>query len=154
MQSLKGAICKRNNFFIKVPESPSQVSITSIMETSLEVTWTPADPLDLVLQYMVEVKNMSGAWKPITEIIQGTSVVVNNLRSFTTYTFRVRAENGLGTSNYSQSSRNVTTLEGGMVKSLACGEWGLPSPFSARLRHLLFASCANNHASYAGYKRI
>lgn len=96
----------------KIPESPSQVSITSIMETSLEVTWTPADPLDLVLQYMVEVKNMSGAWKPITEIIQGTSVVVNNLKSFTAYTFRVRAKNGLGTSNYSHSSRNVTTLEG------------------------------------------
>ncbi|KAK2566723.1 Hemicentin-1 [Acropora cervicornis] len=96
----------------KVPDSPSQVKITKIMETSLQVSWAPANPLDLVLQYMVEVRHMQGAWKPVLETIQGTSVLPINLHSFTAYQFRVKAKNGLGTSNYSKPSQNVTTLEG------------------------------------------
>jgi len=96
----------------KVPDSPSQVKITKIMETSLQVSWASANPLDLVLQYMVEVRHMQGAWKPVLETIQGTSVLPINLHSFTAYQFRVKAKNGLGTSNYSKPSQNVTTLEG------------------------------------------
>ena len=84
------------------------------METSLQVSWAPANPLDLVLQYVVEVRHMQGAWKPVLETIQGTSVLPINLHSFTAYQFRVKATNGLGTSNYSMPSQNVTTLEGGM----------------------------------------
>ena len=84
------------------------------METSLQVSWAPANPLDLVLQYVVEVRHMQGAWKPVLETIQGTSVLPINLHSFTAYQFRVKAKNGLGTSNYSKPSQNVTTLEGGM----------------------------------------
>ena len=84
------------------------------METSLQVTWTQSEPLDLVLQYVAQVKSETGVWEPVNDTIQGTSVLVNNLVSFTAYTFRVKAKNGLGTSNYSQPSRNVSTLEGGM----------------------------------------
>ena len=84
------------------------------METSLHVTWNQSTALDLVLQYMVEVKSATGDWKLVNETILGTSVLVSELNSFTAYSFRVRAKNGLGTSPYSQPSQNVTTLEGGM----------------------------------------
>ena len=94
------------------------MTITKVMETSLQVTWSHSDPLDLVLQYMVQVKTTEGDWEPVNDTIQGSSVLVNNLNPFTTYTFRVNAKNGLGTSPYSQSSQNVTTLEGGMGKNL------------------------------------
>lgn len=84
------------------------------METSLHVTWNQSTALDLVLQYMVEVKSATGDWKLVNETILGTSLLVSELNSFTAYSFRVRAKNGLGTSPYSQPSQNVTTLEGGM----------------------------------------
>lgn len=101
-------------FLISVPEAPSQVSVTTIMETSLQVSWSQSDPLDLVLQYMVQVKSGAGDWEQVNDTIRGSSVLVKNLNSFTVYSFRVRAKNGLGTSPYSQPSPNVTTLEGGM----------------------------------------
>ena len=101
-------------FFISVPVAPSQVSVTSIMETSLQVSWRQTDPLDLILQYMVQVKSEVGDWEKVNDTIQGSSVLVKNLSAFTGYSFRVRAKNGLGTSPYSQPSPNVTTLEGGM----------------------------------------
>ena len=103
-------------FLISVPEAPSQVSVITIMETSLQVSWRQANSLDLILQYMVEVKSGAGDWEQVNDTIQGSSVLVENLNSFTVYSFRVRAENGLGTSPYSQLSPNVTTLEGGMRK--------------------------------------
>ena len=84
------------------------------METSLHVTWNQSSALDLVLQYMVEVMSATGDWEQVNETILGTSVLVSELNSFTAYSFRVRAKNGLGTSLYSQPSQNVTTLEGGM----------------------------------------
>lgn len=84
------------------------------METSLQVSWSQSDPLDLVLQYMVQVKSGAGDWEQVNDTIKGNSVLVKNLNSFTVYSFRVRAKNGLGTSPYSQPSPNVTTLEGGM----------------------------------------
>lgn len=99
---------------VLVPVAPSDVTITTIMETSLHVTWNQSSALDLVLQYMVEVKSATGAWGLVNETILGTSVLVSELNSFTPYSFRVRAKNGLGTSPYSQPSQNVTTLEGGM----------------------------------------
>lgn len=88
------------------------------METSLHVTWNQSSALDLVLQYMVEVKSATGDWELVNETILGTSVLVSELNSFTAYSFRVRAKNGLGTSPYSQPSQNVTTLEGGMQRNL------------------------------------
>ena len=84
------------------------------MEMSLHVTWNQSSALDLVLQYMVEVKSATGDWELVNATILGTSVLVSELNSFTTYSFRLRAKNGLGTSPYSQQSQNVTTLEGGM----------------------------------------
>lgn len=101
---------------ISVPEAPSQASVTTIMETSLQVSWSQPNPLDLVLQYMVEVKSGAGDWEQVNDTIKGSLVLVNNLNSFTAYSFRVKAKNGLGTSPYSQPSPNVTTLEGGMRK--------------------------------------
>lgn len=103
-------------FLVSVPEAPSQVLVTTIMETSLQVSWSQSDPLDLVLQYMVQVKSGAGDWEQVNDTIKGSSVLVKNLNSFTVYSFRVRAKNGLGTSPYSQPSPNVTTLEGGMRK--------------------------------------
>ena len=103
-------------FFISVPEAPSQVSVIAIMETSLQVSWRQTDPLDLILQYMVQVKSGEGDWEQVNDTVQGTSVLVKNLNSFTSYSFRVRAKNGLGTSPHSQPSLNATTLEGGMIK--------------------------------------
>ena len=99
---------------ISVPVAPNQASITTIMETSLQVSWTQSDPLDLVLQYMVQVKSGAGDWEQVNDTIKGSSVLVNNLDSFTAYSFRVSAKNGLGMSPYSQPSLNTTTLEGGM----------------------------------------
>ena len=84
------------------------------METSLHVTWNQSSALDLVLKYMVEVMSATGDWELVNQTILGTSVLVSELNSFTGYSFRVRAKNGLGTSPYSQPSQNVTTLEGGM----------------------------------------
>ena len=104
--------------FVSVPRPPFQPSVTSIMETSLEMTWTQSDPLDLVLQYMVQMKTVVGDWEQVNDTIKGSSVRVNNLQAFTVYSFRVKAKNGLGSSQYSQSSQNVTTLEGGMRRSL------------------------------------
>lgn len=98
--------------FARVPRAPSQPSVTSIMETSLEVTWTQSDPLDLVLQYTVQMKTVAGEWEQVNDTIIGSSVRVNNLIAFTAYSFRVKAKNGLGTSENSLSSQNVTTLEG------------------------------------------
>ena len=103
-------------FLVSVPEAPSQVSVITIMETSLQVSWRQANSLDLILQYMVEVKSGAGDWEQVNDTIQGSSVLVENLNSFTVHSFRVRAKNGLGTSPYSQPSPNVTTLEGGMRK--------------------------------------
>lgn len=40
------------------------------------------------------------------------SVVVNNLSPMTTYSFRIRAENDLGKSDYSQEITVTTTIEG------------------------------------------
>lgn len=67
---------------------------------------------------MVEVKSATGDWGLVNETILGTSVLVSELNSFTPYSFRVRAKNGLGTTPYSQPSQNVTTLEGGMQEIL------------------------------------
>lgn len=101
---------------ISVPKAPSQASVTTIMETSLQVSWSQSDPLDLVLQYMVQVKPGAGDWEQVNDTIKGSSVLVTNLNAFTAYSFRVNAKNGLGSSPYSQPSPNVTTLEGGMRK--------------------------------------
>jgi len=100
-------------FLISVPEEPSRVSVATIMETSLQVSWRQSNALDLVLQYAVQMKSGTGDWEQVNDTIRGSSVLVKNLNSFTVYSFRVSAENGLGTSPYSQPSPNVTTLEGG-----------------------------------------
>ena len=102
---------------ISVPKAPSQPLVTTIIETSLQVSWSQSDPLDLVLQYVVQVRSVTGAWEQVNDTIKGSSVRVNNLNAFTAYSFRVKAKNGLGTSDFSQPSQNVTTLEGGMGKS-------------------------------------
>lgn len=107
-------------FLVSVPEAPSQVSVATIMETSLQVSWRRSNALDLVLQYAVQIKSGAGDWEQVNDTIQGSSVLVKNLNSFTVYSFRVSAENGLGTSPYSQPSPNVTTLEGGTRKDFRC----------------------------------
>ena len=104
--------------YFLVPDAPSEVIIKSVLETAVEVFWQLLNPQELVLEYMLELQSEDGVWRGLNNSIKRTSALVDNLTSFTVYTFRVKGMNGLGTGPYSQLSQKVTTLEGGMGKHL------------------------------------
>lgn len=95
-----------------VPERPSSLSISEIKSHSLRVTWVrPSPPEFLIKHYLLEVWSaVSSSWQSLNSSIEEKFYDVTQLIPFTTYMFRVKAANGLGTSKIWRTSENVTTL--------------------------------------------
>jgi outer membrane protein OmpA-like peptidoglycan-associated protein len=92
-----------------VPADQVAPVASSPTENSAVVSFaTPADGGLSILEYEVTA-NPGGSVTSIAPV-QGSPVTIGQLTSGTTYTFTVRARNGLGWSNPSPASNQITTL--------------------------------------------
>jgi hypothetical protein len=92
------------------PGAPTNV-VASVTNKSVRVTWTaPPDNGSLITSYTITPYIGTSAQSPI--IINGsppaTTVTIGGMRNATTYTFKVRATNAVGTGPDSLSSNAVT----------------------------------------------
>ena len=64
------------------PQAPSGPEIKRISPTSVELSWTPprSDGGSEVTGYLIEKKDKSGRWTPVTDSVDGTSFTVKGLR--------------------------------------------------------------------------
>jgi len=88
------------------PEVPTNVIASSITFNSFTISWNAMADTD---DYDVNVRISGGTWTTINT--SATSYEYTSLDAETTYEFQVRANNGIGSSNYSSIS-SATTLVG------------------------------------------
>ncbi|NXG29312.1 SDK2 protein, partial [Dromaius novaehollandiae] len=82
---------------------------------SVLLSWEPgSDGLSPVRYYTVQSRELPGGrWVPHAASAgpNATAFVVDRLKPFTTYKFRVKATNDIGDSDYSEESESLTTLQ-------------------------------------------
>ncbi|NWW94823.1 SDK2 protein, partial [Rhynochetos jubatus] len=82
---------------------------------SVLLSWEPgSDGLSPVRYYTVQTRELPhGEWAPHAASVShnATAVVVDRLKPFTSYKFRVKATNDIGDSEYSEESESLTTLQ-------------------------------------------
>lgn len=91
---------------IAVPSAPTELKVTSVSQSELDLTWK--DNSDNELVFKIERKTSSEAdteWTEIAQVIGGTtSFSSTGLLADSTYQYRVRASNQGGESDYSNVS--------------------------------------------------
>ncbi|MCI0690806.1 phytase [candidate division KSB1 bacterium] len=93
------------------PNSPAQLSANTISSTIIELAWN--DNADNEDGFQIE-RRTTGAFAEIATIGPNvTGFSDNGLSAGTTYTYRVRAFNNIGSSNYSNEASATTTQGGG-----------------------------------------
>ncbi|KAG0430773.1 hypothetical protein HPB47_022388, partial [Ixodes persulcatus] len=90
------------------PDKPRSLETTSTTSRAATLVWAPPySGNSPVLKYLLEYKTESGSWGNDGHLVAVESTelshVVNTLKPKTTYEFRLRAENVLGLSDYSDS---------------------------------------------------
>ncbi|XP_035671644.1 Down syndrome cell adhesion molecule-like protein 1 homolog isoform X1 [Branchiostoma floridae] len=111
--------CKATNIFgqdqykITRPCAPGKPTVIGVTSGNVTVTWSHEDCSDVPsssfsLQYQT---TDSRNWIIANEV-NSPPYTVTNLDSYRLYSFRVRANNALGTGNYSDTSDQVQTLQG------------------------------------------
>ncbi|XP_049268848.1 LOW QUALITY PROTEIN: Down syndrome cell adhesion molecule-like protein Dscam2 [Rhipicephalus sanguineus] len=97
------------------PEKPRGLEVSQSTSRSVTISWTaPYSGNSPVAKYRLEYKHRDGTWKRDSRVSMidatETSYVVTSLRPNTAYEFRLRAENAIGLSEFSDSLM-VTTDE-------------------------------------------
>ncbi|NXA48598.1 SDK2 protein, partial [Nothocercus julius] len=79
----------------------------------VRLSWEPgSDGLSPVRYYTVQSRELpDGAWAPRAAGPNATAFLVDRLKPFTSYKFRVKATNDIGDSDYSEESESLTTLQ-------------------------------------------
>ncbi|XP_015735583.1 protein sidekick-2 isoform X2 [Coturnix japonica] len=99
------------------PQPPSKplVRQEDVRARSVLLSWEPgSDGLSPVRFYTVQTRELpSGEWAlhPASISHNATAFVVDRLKPFTSYKFRVKATNDIGDSEYSEESESLTTLQ-------------------------------------------
>ncbi|XP_062448077.1 protein sidekick-2 [Rhea pennata] len=82
---------------------------------SVLLSWEPgSDGLSPVRYYTVQSRQLPGGeWAPHSASVgpNATAFLVDRLKPFTSYKFRVKATNDIGDSDYSEESESLTTLQ-------------------------------------------
>ncbi|XP_068269359.1 LOW QUALITY PROTEIN: protein sidekick-2 [Nyctibius grandis] len=82
---------------------------------SVLLSWEPgSDGLSPIRYYAVQTRELpDGEWVPHAASVShnATAFVVDRLKPFTSYKFRVKATNDIGDSEYSEESESLTTLQ-------------------------------------------
>ena len=87
------------------PDTPVGLTASAITYNSMTISWDATADTD---DYDLQVRPNAGTWTTINQV--GTSYNYTSLTAETTYEFRVRANNGIGSSSYTAIA-NATTLE-------------------------------------------
>ncbi|CAM4647931.1 unnamed protein product [Lepidochelys olivacea] len=99
------------------PQPPSKpvVRQEDVKACSVLLCWEPgSDGLSPVRYYTVQTRELpAGEWTLHSASVShnATSFVVDRLKPFTSYKFRIKATNDIGDSEYSQESESLTTLQ-------------------------------------------
>ncbi|XP_006872370.1 PREDICTED: protein sidekick-2 [Chrysochloris asiatica] len=99
------------------PQPPSKpvVQQEDVKARSVFLSWEPgSDGLSPVRYYTVQMRELpSGRWVLHSASIShnASSFVVDRLKPFTSYKFRVKATNDIGDSEFSEESESLTTLQ-------------------------------------------
>ncbi|XP_021270778.1 protein sidekick-2 isoform X2 [Numida meleagris] len=99
------------------PQPPSKplVRQEDVRARSVLLSWEPgSDGLSPVRFYTVQTRELPGgewALHPASISHNATAFVVDRLKPFTSYKFRVKATNDIGDSEYSEESESLTTLQ-------------------------------------------
>ncbi|MDO9535639.1 MAG: fibronectin type III domain-containing protein [Bacillota bacterium] len=90
-----------------VPESPSNLEAAVVTDTRVSLTWT--DTSNNETGFKIERKTSTGAYSQIAAVAaNSTSFLDTGLTAGSTYTYRVRAYNAAGDSNYSNEATVFT----------------------------------------------
>uniref|UniRef100_A0A803Y2C7 Sidekick cell adhesion molecule 2 n=1 Tax=Meleagris gallopavo TaxID=9103 RepID=A0A803Y2C7_MELGA len=104
------------------PQPPSKplVRQEDVRARSVLLSWEPgSDGLSPVRFYTVQTRELpSGEWAlhPASISHNATAFIVDRLKPFTSYKFRVKATNDIGDSEYSEESESLTTLQADLSK--------------------------------------
>ncbi|XP_044531087.1 protein sidekick-2-like [Gracilinanus agilis] len=99
------------------PQPPSKPVIKqeNVKARSVLLSWEPgSDGLSPVRYYTIQTRELpSGKWALHSSSVthNATSFVVDRLKPFTSYKFRVKSTNDIGDSEYSEESESLTTLQ-------------------------------------------
>ncbi|KAL7860443.1 hypothetical protein AOLI_G00167920 [Acnodon oligacanthus] len=99
------------------PQPPSRpvVPQDDVQARSVLLSWEPgSDGLSPVRYYTVQYKELpSNNWTVHSASVnhEASSYIVDKLKPFTSYQFRVKATNDIGDSEYSEESETITTLQ-------------------------------------------
>ncbi|KAL6476951.1 hypothetical protein MHYP_G00154500 [Metynnis hypsauchen] len=99
------------------PQPPSRpvVPQDDVQARSVLLSWEPgSDGLSPVRYYTVQYKELpSNNWTVHSASVnhEASSYIVDKLKPFTSYQFRVKATNDIGDSEYSEESEAITTLQ-------------------------------------------
>uniref|UniRef100_A0A8D2J624 Sidekick cell adhesion molecule 2 n=1 Tax=Varanus komodoensis TaxID=61221 RepID=A0A8D2J624_VARKO len=144
------------------PQPPSKPVVLQedVKARSVLLSWEPgSDGLSPVRYYTVQTRELpDGKWVLHSASVNHntTSFIVNRLKPFTTYKFRLKATNDIGDSEYSEESEPLTTLQAGTLCALLPGreprisEVGSASSSLtiAGLFHLAASTDLNKHRRY------
>nr|XP_028593102.1 myomesin-1 isoform X2 [Podarcis muralis] len=94
---------------LDIPSPPSHLVPVRNTDTSVVVTWTESKDAKELIGYYVEASKVgSGHWEPCNNNpVKGTRFTCHGLTTGDHYTFRVRAINAAGLSEYSQESEAI-----------------------------------------------
>uniref|UniRef100_A0A673YTQ3 Sidekick cell adhesion molecule 2 n=2 Tax=Salmo trutta TaxID=8032 RepID=A0A673YTQ3_SALTR len=99
------------------PASRPTVPQEDVQARSVMLSWEPgSDGLSPVRYYTVQYRELPDSnWTVHSASVnhEASSYIVDSLKPFTSYQFRVKATNDIGDSEYSQESEAVTTLQDG-----------------------------------------
>ncbi|WP_421918755.1 fibronectin type III domain-containing protein [Marinifilum sp.] len=87
------------------PDTPVNLAASAITYNSMTISWDATENTD---DYDLQVRPQGGSWTTINQI--ETSYAYNSLTAETIYEFRIRANNEIGSSDYS-AINSATTLE-------------------------------------------
>ncbi|KAK3912682.1 Protein sidekick [Frankliniella fusca] len=111
-----------NNREIPQPPSAPQVSRSQIQSAHITFSWTPGrDGFAPLRYYTVQVAEGRGPWQTIPERVDPgtTSYTAVGLKPFTSYRFRIQANNDIGPSGWSPESAEVRTLSAAPSKAIS-----------------------------------
>ncbi|GAB6032243.1 Down syndrome cell adhesion molecule-like protein 1 [Chamberlinius hualienensis] len=92
---------------LEIPDAPDQFKATAVGSDSVELVWNSLyNGNSPIKKYLIEYKEIAASWDKavMMETVNGhpSSSIVTQLRPYTTYVFRVYAENAIGRSTSSQ----------------------------------------------------
>uniref|UniRef100_A0A8C2ASB6 Sidekick cell adhesion molecule 2b n=1 Tax=Cyprinus carpio TaxID=7962 RepID=A0A8C2ASB6_CYPCA len=107
------------------PTSRPTVPQENVQARSVLLSWEPgSDGLSPVRYYTVQVRELpEKSWTVHSASVshESSSYIVDRLKPFTSYQFRVKATNDIGDSDYSEESEAITTLQDGYMScQLTC----------------------------------